>query len=351
MIRSGLAVMTALAALATAPAAALAADSITVTSRTSDTKAAFSYSATGVSCTSGAASCTWVPLVMLTDSQVACTVGEFGQLPGRSVYQAPTAAYGQTVTANAELDLYPYLDFGSKRLCLYMAEDASHKRLLAQTTFEMQRPPALRPLTLTSSTPADGAIYPPAYQYTFQIRTGHAMLGVGPRLEIATTPTLGQDGTLADEYVFQTLYLTRGDAFPDTYTASTYPTTAPWPPGTYYWQVIDKATNSYSGTFTSPIHRLIVANPQTGGGGGGSAPITRLSTGEAKRAARNALKRRYGKRFAAGRGFRQRCTRLSRLRVRCRVSWRYRSSKYQGTVTVRAVSNTKLRSRVLVTRR
>jgi hypothetical protein len=348
MARSAIAVMTVLAALALgAPADAHAASSITVTGRLSDTKASFTYTAVAGPCPSGAASCSWVPLVTMTDSHVTCAVGDYGQLTGRSVYQG-TWGTQPTVSASAELDLYPYLDFGSKRLCLYMAESASHKRLLAQTDFEMQRPPAIRTLPVKTTWPADGATVAPAIHYTFQITTDHAMLGVGPRVEIATAPTLGQDGTLAEEYVFQTLYLTRGDAFPDTYTASSYRTVAPWPPGVYYWQVSDTATNSYSGKFTTPVYRMVVAAPQAGGGG--AAPVARLGISEAKRAARTALRQKYRKRFTAGRGFRQRCTRLARLRVRCRVSWNHSAGRYEGAVTVTAISNARLRSLVRVRR-
>jgi hypothetical protein len=55
-------------------------------------------------------------------------------------------------------------------------------------------------------------------------------------VEIATAPTLGQDGTLADENQVGTFDLVRGDAAPQHY-GGAIPTFAEWAakPGTYYW--------------------------------------------------------------------------------------------------------------------
>jgi hypothetical protein len=182
-----------------------------------------------------------------------------------------------------------------------MAESASQKLTLAQADFDMPHPPALRPIAVKAASPADGASVSPAIQYTFQLKTDQAFESFSTmHIEVATAPTLGQDGTLASEYVFQTLYASAGDAFPDTYTASTVPSRQAWGLGTYYWQASVATTNGYSGTFISPVYRLVVAQPQpapASTSGGGSTPSLSLSASDAKHVTRVALKRRFGTRF------------------------------------------------------
>jgi hypothetical protein len=58
-----------------------------------------------------------------------------------------------------------------------------------------------------------------------------------------------------------------------------------------------------------------------------------LTLTQAQRSTRTALRRRYGGRFTARTGYSSRCSRLSRIRFRCRVSWRH-NGRYHGTVTL-----------------
>src|SRR5215207_8196340 len=95
---------------------------------------------------------------------------------------------------------------------------------------------AVKPLAVTSVSPQNGAVLVLPPQVTFEFKTDQALEPTA-RTEIATQPTPGQDGTLANEFTVDTVYMTRGDAFPDTYTGSTNPAMR-WQqtPGTYYFQ-------------------------------------------------------------------------------------------------------------------
>ena len=82
-----------------------------------------------------------------------------------------------------------------------------------------------------------------------------------------------------------------------------------------------------------------------------TTPTAALSVREAQGVVRSALRRRYGRRFTRGRGYRRACSRQSLLRARCRVSWRYGSSSYRGTVSVVATGNDRVRYSIRVRRR
>jgi hypothetical protein len=65
-------------------------------------------------------------------------------------------------------------------------------------------------------------------------------------------------------------------------------------------------------------------------------PSTRpptLTLGQAQRSTRTALRRHYGGRFMARSAYSARCSRVSRIRFRCRVAWRH-DGRYHGTVTL-----------------
>jgi len=99
---------------------------------------------------------------------------------------------------------------------------------------------AAEPLNFTSLTPAEGASVPVGRQVSFEMRS-NAGYPVSPSIEVSTQPTLGQDGTLANDYlVDQALYLGRSDADPTAYRGATATNARlGWigTPGTYYWQV------------------------------------------------------------------------------------------------------------------
>lgn len=62
-----------------------------------------------------------------------------------------------------------------------------------------------------------------------------------------------------------------------------------------------------------------------------------LSASEAKAGLRGALRRRWGRKFTRGTGYRSSCHRLSRLRMKCRASWNYKG-RWRVTATVRATA-------------
>ena len=130
------------------------------------------------------------------------------------------------------------------------------------------------PITVKSATPADGAVLPPpTASLIFQITSDDPIQSA--HVEVATQPTLGQDGTLASEFTVPAagyLLMTRGDAFPDTYTAtySSYGLTnyGLTVPGTYYWQASYSSVDqmpapvySQYNTHTTPVYRFVIAAP------------------------------------------------------------------------------------------
>jgi hypothetical protein len=123
------------------------------------------------------------------------------------------------------------------------------------------------PFPVKSASPSDGATVAPQNEVTFVVKTDQEIPSSAARLQVNSQPTLGQDGTLASEFIIDLRYPSRGDAFPDTYTASTVPNT-PWTqtPGTYYWQMYYSQTTYPGGvaqhdTHTSPVYTLVVAAP------------------------------------------------------------------------------------------
>ena len=168
----------------------------------------------------------------------------------------------------------------------------------------MPSPPSLLPLPVKAISPADGASLPQAIQYGFVVKTDQALempLGI----EVATAPTLGQDGTLAQEYVVQSTYFAHGDAFPDTYTANTAPTAKPWAPGTYYWQASSQTVMRYGAKWVTPVYRFVVTPPASTPAPPQPSPAkpTRLPTlshSDAKRLMRSALKRKFKNTYRHG---------------------------------------------------
>lgn len=76
--------------------------------------------------------------------------------------------------------------------------------------------------------------------------------------------------------------------------------------------------------------------------------VTPLSLGEARRHVAVALRRRFGRRFTTGRDYRASCRRRSEHRVHCFVRWELRQRRYRGSVTITAVNDATIRSRVSV---
>jgi hypothetical protein len=93
-------------------------------------------------------------------------------------------------------------------------------------------------------------------------------------------------------------------------------------PGTYWWQ-------ARTGAASGPVRRVVITPRST------ALPV--LKRGESRRAARRHLRAAF-RSFRRGSARRMRCARVSRMHVRCRVSWRFRDLRYAGRVEVTAES-------------
>jgi hypothetical protein len=223
---------------------------------------------------------------------------------------------------------------------------------------------AVKPLGIKSVSPQDGAVLVLPNQITFQVKTDQAMEPYG-WIEIATQPTLGQDGTLAQEFTVASVYATRGDAFPDTYTGSTDPR-ASWQrtPGTYYFQLhfthVDSApapVYAEVNTYVSPIYTLTIAappppatppaQPPPSPDGDDSDGHYFQGNSEAKRVLKGVLREAYGSRFTRRRAFRASCGLNSgQAKATCSVSWKHRTWRYKGTARMTALDDGSVRYRL-----
>jgi hypothetical protein len=186
----------------------------------------------------------------------------------------------------------------------------------------------------------------------FQLRTDRGdlscPLSVLSRVEVATQPTLGQDGTLATDFQVGELMVQRSDAFSDLYrdVAGLGRTAYAWQntPGTYYWQMIICG-------FKTPVRTLTIVPPAPPT----PLPIPKvavpaasiLSSAKAKLVATRELRRRVSWRRGASRKLT--CAAAART-VRCDASWRYKQARYRGTVTVAAQSNDRVTLRTVIRR-
>jgi len=107
-------------------------------------------------------------------------------------------------------------------------------------------------------------------------------------------------------------------------------------PGTYFWQA------RVAGAPLGPVRRLVVTAPEHG------MPVLRKREG--RRAARTHLRRSL-RSYRRGSHRRMRCARVSRMHVRCRVSWRFRDLRYAGSVDVTADSHEELVAQSRIRRR
>jgi hypothetical protein len=97
-------------------------------------------------------------------------------------------------------------------------------------------------------------------------------------------------------------------------------------PGTYWWQ-------ARTGTASGPVRRIVIA-PR-------SQPLPMLRRAEGRRAALRHLRGEFAS-YRRGSARRMRCGRVSRVHVRCRVSWRFRDLRYAGRVEITAESSEEL---------
>jgi hypothetical protein len=109
-------------------------------------------------------------------------------------------------------------------------------------------------------------------------------------------------------------------------------------PGTYYWQARAVST----GTRYGPVRRIVITRAAKG------LPMLRRSAGRS--AARSHLRDEFAS-YRRGRARRMRCGRVSRVHVRCRVSWRFHGLRYAGRVEVTAHSEEELIAESRIRRR
>lgn len=179
------------------------------------------------------------------------------------------------------------------------------------------------PWNVTPITPAANGQYTPAPQgsYAAEFRENVAQLpaNTSAQVEVAATPTLGQDGTLANDQLIAQGLLFRRDSDPSVFYGTMFGS-AFASPGTYFFQFSANTFNSpVNGTpcptadectLASPVYSYIVASPP---------PRYSLSMASAKRAINAYLRRRHkAKRITTV------CVRLSPAEVGCEA--RYQSN-------------------------
>ena len=205
--------------------------------------------------------------------------------------------------------------------------------------------PVTGPLSFNSMTPADGASITSGAALTFEMSSSAGYVN-GPSVEVSTQPTLGQDGTLADDFRVSIAVLFRSDAFPNLYRGEDYSSSSGWAsrPGVYYWQAhsseggtIDPSTGEYKPA-VGPVRKIIVTAPAPAAPGP-AAPARRLGVNEGYSVVRQGLKRKFRSRYTRGRKRRATYTRLSATTIRYRVSWVKGHSKYSGSVKVHENAN------------
>ena len=181
------------------------------------------------------------------------------------------------------------------------------------------------PLSFDSLTPNDGETVAVGTIPSFTMFTS-ADYPYGVRIEVSRKPTLGQDGTLADDYTTDRITLLRSDANPNTWSGSA---NFELGEGVYYWQVsVDSSRfNPSTGQVefinaVGPVRSITAKDP------------IRLGVNEGYRTVRYGLKRKFGARFTHRKKFRVHYSRLSATTIRYRVSWLHGDARYRGSVKV-----------------
>ena len=200
-------------------------------------------------------------------------------------------------------------------------------------------------LQIASATPANGAVIAPTTSIAFTVESPAAAAEREAYLfvEVATQPTLGQDGTLGQEYTVETVGLQQGDAFPNRFTGSSSPYPFAWPGalGTYYWMAYCFCLSGGGRPLVSPIYTLTIGQPPP-------APVQPptatdpISDAEAAGYVRAAIRRQFHRTAYALTG---RCRAVTLKTARCSVAWRdMRRSRrttflYRGTLTFRTLDD------------
>ena len=102
---------------------------------------------------------------------------------------------------------------------------------------------------------------------------------------------------------------------------------------------------------TVPAASVALVRAPAPGSGAAAARLRTLSLKTARSEAAKALRAKYGRAYRSGRSRRTTCRRASRTQFRCAVSWRYRTRRYRGTVTLTSTATSKVTRRIAVRRR
>jgi hypothetical protein len=195
------------------------------------------------------------------------------------------------------------------------------------------------PMAITAQAPADGFT---AHASSYPNATAAEMLSfsvdvptpldsdVIATVEIASSPTLGQDGTLSDDDNVASLQMNPSDSNP-LHVAATTETFNQWlsRPGRYYWMVhywrLDLDACASGCTYVSPVRSFTL-----------TAPKISLGKSEAEEQAAAALGQRYGKRFTSRAiDIKISCaTRISSTTRHCTASWQRKGINYRARLDI-----------------
>jgi len=230
---------------------------------------------------------------------------------------------------------------------------------------------AVDPLTVSASSPPNGAFVPPTPTggIPWQLRVTGPPPGADVSVTIATSPTTGPDGTLPNSDRVDFFFLSEDPAVPGSFGGSSDPGPNAWSEteGIYYWQAIATWTDD-AGTFHSAASQVQTVNigtapptpaPGAGGAGGagGGAPggaggaggaggqrtTLAMSTLDPPVYVRTLIRRRT-KRTPVGLHYA--CRRLTSRAFRCRPTWRDRRNAYSATTAT--FTHTRSGQRVVV---
>lgn len=186
-------------------------------------------------------------------------------------------------------------------------------------------PASAAPLPVYAVSPPNGITLRPSNKIQFSVQSdrGRGSLNV----EVSRSRVLGQDGTLANDFIVGSVPLFESDATPGKYTGATISDGWGLTPGTYYWQIAarDVASLTY---ITSPTYKLTIGTP---------VAVFRLA--EANRAALGIIRKRAGR---EPRGLHRDCTRASSTTFSCSTRWRDSRYRWRGALAIRARPNSYL---------
>ena len=208
---------------------------------------------------------------------------------------------------------------------------------------------AAEPLTLTSATPADGAVVPPTPTGGIAWQIAGAPPGANVLVTVSTSPATAADGmTLSDENRVDFFFLSESTTTPGGYSGRSDPGPHAWSEtaATYYWQVRATWTDAASAfhAAVSKIERIVIGSPSSVPPPSGQQPSAPGTSPSSTRTtlAMSALDATFYVRAVIRQRTRRKprnlhygCARLSSRSFRCRPRWRDSRNIYSATVTFR----------------